>query len=122
MDAQSKFAIHAACREGKRESHPGASTEPTLVSDSLTPHSFNRPVTPERELLWESANSHEKKNSRANQEVSLSWGSQAEPTLAKRKDDDGRLPIHWAASANQLDITQLLAEQNGFDVDVQVQS
>lgn len=49
-------------------------------------------------------------------------GSQAEPTLAKRKDDDGRLPIHWAASANQLDITQLLAEQKGFDVDVQVRS
>lgn len=45
---------------------------------------------------------------------------QAEPTLAKRKDDDGRLPIHWAASANQLDITQLLAEQKGFDVDIQV--
>lgn len=45
---------------------------------------------------------------------------QAEPTLSKRKDDDGRLPIHWAASANQLDITQLLAEHKGFDVDVQV--
>lgn len=54
--------------------------------------------------------------------MSSSRVPQAEPTLAKRKDDDGRLPIHWAASANQLDITQLLAEQKGFDVDVQVQS
>ncbi|KAG6363000.1 hypothetical protein INS49_008095 [Diaporthe citri] len=69
MDAQSKFAIHAACREGK------LATVQSLLN--------------------------------------------AEPTLSKRKDDDGRLPIHWAASANQLDITQLLAEHKGFDVDVQ---
>lgn len=46
--------------------------------------------------------------------------SQVDPKLAKRKDDDGRLPIHWAASSNQLDIVQLLAEQKGFEVDVQV--
>lgn len=45
---------------------------------------------------------------------------QVDPKLSKRKDDDGRLPIHWAASANQLDIVQLLAEQKGFDVDIQV--
>lgn len=50
----------------------------------------------------------------------LNERSQVDPKLSKRKDDDGRLPIHWAASANQLDIVQLLAEQNGFDVDVQV--
>ncbi|KAI3400495.1 hypothetical protein diail_3116 [Diaporthe ilicicola] len=69
METESKFAIHAACREGK------LSTVQSLLN--------------------------------------------AEPTLAKRKDDDGRLPIHWAASANQLDITQLLAEQKDFNVDAQ---
>lgn len=46
--------------------------------------------------------------------------NQVDAKLSKRKDDDGRLPIHWAASANQLDIVQLLAEQQGFEVDVQV--
>ena len=44
----------------------------------------------------------------------------ADPKLAKLKDDDGRLPIHWACSANQLDIVLLLAAQKGFDLDVQV--
>lgn len=52
--------------------------------------------------------------------VRLMRGFQVDPKLSKRKDDDGRLPIHWAASANQLDIVQLLAEQQGFEVDVQV--
>ncbi|KAF3764910.1 hypothetical protein M406DRAFT_98306 [Cryphonectria parasitica EP155] len=69
MDDQSKYAIHAACREGKL----------SLVQSLLN----------------------------------------VDPKLSQRKDDDGRLPIHWAASANQLDIVQLLAEEKGFDVDVQ---
>lgn len=51
---------------------------------------------------------------RANEEA------QVDPKLSVRTDDDGRLPIHWAASANQLDIVQLLAEQKGFDVDAKV--
>lgn len=46
--------------------------------------------------------------------------TQVDPKLSTRKDDDGRLPIHWAASANQPDIVQLLAEQKGFDVDAKV--
>lgn len=54
------------------------------------------------------------RNSETDEEV------QVDPKLSKRKDDDGRLPIHWAASANQLDIVQLLSEQKGFEVDVQV--
>lgn len=46
--------------------------------------------------------------------------NQVDPKLSQRKDDDGRLPIHWAASANQIDIVQLLAEHKGFEVDIQV--
>ncbi|PHH63703.1 hypothetical protein CDD81_5575 [Ophiocordyceps australis] len=42
-----------------------------------------------------------------------------DPSLAKSKDDDGRYPIHWAASSNCHDIALLLANQRGFDPDVQ---
>ncbi|KAK4649397.1 putative ankyrin-repeat protein [Podospora bellae-mahoneyi] len=42
----------------------------------------------------------------------------ANPKLAKLKDDDGRLPIHWAASYNHHEIVNLLVQQKGFDVDV----
>lgn len=45
---------------------------------------------------------------------------QADPKQARRKDDDGRLPIHWAASSNQHDIVMLLTQQKGFDPDVEV--
>ncbi|KAK4674221.1 putative ankyrin-repeat protein [Podospora pseudopauciseta] len=41
----------------------------------------------------------------------------ANPKLAKLKDDDGRLPIHWAASYNHHEIVNLLVQQKGFDVD-----
>ncbi|KAK6064445.1 hypothetical protein SCUP234_12221 [Seiridium cupressi] len=44
----------------------------------------------------------------------------ADAKLARRKDDDGRLPIHWAASSNQPEIVQLLAQQKQFDPDVEV--
>lgn len=43
----------------------------------------------------------------------------ADPKLATRRDDDERLPIHWAVSYNRLPIVELLAEQKGFDVDAQ---
>ncbi|KAM0806867.1 putative Ankyrin repeat domain-containing protein [Seiridium cardinale] len=66
---QSKFAIHAAAREGKV----------TVVESLLN----------------------------------------ADAKLARRKDDDGRLPIHWAASSNQPEIVQLLAQQKQFDPDVE---
>ncbi|KAI0141294.1 ankyrin repeat-containing domain protein [Pestalotiopsis sp. NC0098] len=66
---QSKFALHAAAREGKV----------TVVESLLN----------------------------------------ADPKQARRKDDDGRLPIHWAASSNQPEIVQLLAQQKQFDPDVE---
>jgi 26S proteasome non-ATPase regulatory subunit 10 len=45
---------------------------------------------------------------------------QANPRLSKLADDDGRLPIHWAVSYNQLSIVKLLMEHTpDFDPDVQ---
>ncbi len=46
--------------------------------------------------------------------------SQADPKSAQRKDDDGRLPIHWAASSNQHAIALLLSQQKIFDPNVEV--
>ncbi|KAK8083019.1 hypothetical protein PG996_001800 [Apiospora saccharicola] len=43
----------------------------------------------------------------------------ADPKQARKKDDDGRLPIHWAASSNQLEIVLLLSQQKDFDPDVE---
>ncbi|KAL8360407.1 hypothetical protein RB601_007256 [Gaeumannomyces tritici] len=69
MAEENKFALHAACREGKY----------TIVESLLN----------------------------------------ADPKAAARKDDDGRLPIHWAVSSNQLEVTNLLVAQKGFDAEVQ---
>ncbi|KAI1765997.1 ankyrin repeat-containing domain protein [Hypoxylon sp. FL1150] len=62
---QSRYAIHAACREGR-----------VMAVESLL-------------------------------------------NLSSLKDDDGRLPIHWAASANQHAIVLMLAQQKDFDPDVE---
>ncbi|KAI1369468.1 ankyrin [Xylaria arbuscula] len=43
----------------------------------------------------------------------------ADPKLSQRKDEDGRLPIHWAASANQHPMVLLLSQQKSFDPDVE---
>ncbi|TFB06350.1 hypothetical protein CCMA1212_002330, partial [Trichoderma ghanense] len=42
-----------------------------------------------------------------------------DPKLSKRKDDDGRYAIHWAASSNSHEIVLLLANQASFDPDIQ---
>lgn len=49
-----------------------------------------------------------------------SFSHKADPKLARQKDEDGRLAIHWAASSNQPEIVSLLVNQKGFDPDVQV--
>lgn len=41
----------------------------------------------------------------------------ADKRLATRRDEDERLPFHWAVSYNRLPIVKLLAEQKNFDVD-----
>ncbi|KAH0424778.1 hypothetical protein CcaCcLH18_11334 [Colletotrichum camelliae] len=45
--------------------------------------------------------------------------AQTDPKLALREDDDGRLPLHWAVSSNCIEIVILLAQQRGFDPDIQ---
>ncbi|EAW07766.1 ankyrin repeat domain-containing protein [Aspergillus clavatus NRRL 1] len=43
----------------------------------------------------------------------------ANPKLATIKDDDERLPIHWAAAFNRLPVVELLVAQKNFDPDVE---
>ena len=43
----------------------------------------------------------------------------ASPRLASKRDDDERLPIHWAVSYNQFSIVELLVSRKDFDPDVQ---
>ncbi|KAL8944100.1 MAG: hypothetical protein Q9216_000691 [Gyalolechia sp. 2 TL-2023] len=43
----------------------------------------------------------------------------ANSRLATKKDDDERLPIHWALSNNHQAIVELLASKKDFDPDVQ---
>lgn len=43
----------------------------------------------------------------------------ADPKISRRRDDDDRLPLHWAASYNRLPILEILSDQKGFDVDAQ---
>jgi 26S proteasome non-ATPase regulatory subunit 10 len=41
----------------------------------------------------------------------------ANPKLASLRDDDDRLPIHWAVSYNHLPIVELLVQTKSFDAD-----
>jgi len=43
----------------------------------------------------------------------------ADRRLANFRDDDDRLPLHWAASYNRPAIIDILAEQRDFDIDAQ---
>ncbi|CAK45316.1 probable 26S proteasome regulatory subunit p28 [Aspergillus awamori] len=43
----------------------------------------------------------------------------ANPKLANVKDDDDRLPIHWAVAYNRLPIVELLISNKHFDPDVE---
>ncbi|RJE19430.1 proteasome regulatory particle subunit [Aspergillus sclerotialis] len=43
----------------------------------------------------------------------------ANPKLASTKDDDDRLPIHWAVAYNHLPIVELLISTKNFDPDVE---
>ncbi|PYH39927.1 ankyrin repeat domain-containing protein [Aspergillus neoniger CBS 115656] len=44
----------------------------------------------------------------------------ANPKLSNVKDDDDRLPIHWAVAYNRLPIVELLISSKHFDPDVEV--
>jgi 26S proteasome non-ATPase regulatory subunit 10 len=41
----------------------------------------------------------------------------ADPKLVSRRDDDDRMPLHWAASYNRLPIVELLLDRKGCDID-----
>ncbi|KAI9819955.1 MAG: hypothetical protein M1827_006525 [Pycnora praestabilis] len=43
----------------------------------------------------------------------------ANPRLATKRDDDDRLPIHWAISYHRVPIVELLVQRKDFDPDVQ---
>ncbi|OJD37632.1 proteasome regulatory particle subunit [Diplodia corticola] len=43
----------------------------------------------------------------------------ANPKLATRRDDDDRLPIHWAVSYNRIPIISQLIQTKNFDIDAQ---
>ncbi|KAK4995194.1 putative ankyrin-repeat protein [Elasticomyces elasticus] len=58
-------------------------------------------------------------NSPSSQYTRLVAKGRANPRLASRRDDDDRLPIHWAASYNRLPIVDILANTRDFDVDAQ---
>ncbi|KAF2145702.1 uncharacterized protein K452DRAFT_324600 [Aplosporella prunicola CBS 121167] len=45
--------------------------------------------------------------------------TQANPRLATRRDDDDRLPLHWAVAYNRVPIVSVLVQSKGFDVDAQ---
>ncbi len=86
-DTKSKFAIHEASREGHSTS-PSSPTQP--VRSQLTP---TRPASKVESLLG------------------------ANPRLANLRDDDDRLPIHWAVAYGHLPIVQLLVQTKHFDAD-----
>lgn len=45
---------------------------------------------------------------------------QANSKLATLKDDDDRLPLHWAVAQGHFDVVALLAQRKDFDPDTQV--
>ncbi|RFU35410.1 hypothetical protein B7463_g1008, partial [Scytalidium lignicola] len=89
MEDSSKFAIHEAAREGKCK-YPS------------TPLSLKRLISLARKL-----------DSVVESLLDIN------PKLANRRDDDERLPIHWAVSNGHLDIAVLLSSVKDFDPDVQ---
>lgn len=52
--------------------------------------------------------------------IHSSCSEQGNPRLATTRDEDERLPIHWAVSYNHVPIVELLVSRKDFDPDVQV--
>src|SRR5512140_272881 len=106
MAEENKYAIHAAAREGrgKQDISP------------LTLSTTNKPIP--AAVIESLLNVYRQTHTLLSSYQLTS--SQADPKLANRKDQDGRLPIHWAASANNFEVFSLLVNQKGFDPDVQV--
>lgn len=117
-DQTDRFAIHAACREGKGAlPHYYAYLSDWMAFEAHTCIFYIFIVTVVESLLNVGLRKHRYSFFICS---GLTGIEQADPKLANRKDDDGRLPIHWAASSNQLEIVRLLTQSKGFDPDVQV--
>ena len=84
-EQQSKFAIHAACREGQSTSVLSI-CHCCLILISLSAQKVEALLNADRKLV-------------------------------SRRDNDDRLPLHWAASYNRIPIVELLSDQKGFDID-----
>lgn len=85
-EQQSKFAIHAACREGQSKIWTA-----TIIQSKMTDRLL--PAQKVEALL------------------------NVDKRFVSRRDDDDRLPLHWAASYNRLPIVELLSDVKGFDID-----
>jgi 26S proteasome non-ATPase regulatory subunit 10 len=111
-----RFPLHTAARLGQRKrimSIVGWS-RPITCTDTSNYSQYRRgPPTSEQHRFVTSIDTTQ-------QSAKQHTNYQADPKLSKRKDDDGRYPIHWAASSNSYDIVLLLANQSSFDPDVQV--
>lgn len=90
LEQDAKYAIHEACREGK-----------SMQFSQNLPHDLQMISDHITASVVESL-------------------LNANPKLVNRRDEDDRLPIHWAVSYNHLPIVQLLiASTKDFDPDVQ---
>lgn len=52
--------------------------------------------------------------------MELKRNLQANSKLATLKDDDERLPLHWAVAQGHLEVVSVLAQRKDFDPDSQV--
>jgi hypothetical protein len=103
-----RFPLHTACREGK-----GKSQFTGFLRQLLTSSSIRRGRITKGMVATENTQRHY-------QTGELNIVAQNNPELSKKKDDDGRYPIHWATSANCYDLVVMLVTQPSFDPDVQV--
>jgi len=106
---EDKFAIHEAARNGQRERSaflPGMERHHWLTCGSSP-----RRITAERVLMKKLLMTYPR---------DALTRFQADPKLARLRDDDDRLPLHWAVSYNHLPIVHLLVQAKGFDPDVAV--
>lgn len=117
-DQQTKFAIHAACRDGQSQYLPHS----LFSTTELTVKPLQRMRSKHYSMYANDSKTTTATGGGKFQEQPRLIHSepQANPKLAKRRDDDDRLPIHWAASYNRLPIVELLSERKDFDVDAQV--
>lgn len=95
---------------GKGEVCPTHPPKPTKRNTNIPPPSCRRRVSTQGKLTKRPFFLHEAERNL----------SQANPRLSTKRDEDERLPIHWAVSYNHLPIVELFVSRKDFDPDVQV--